>query len=442
MRCPRLKRITQLAFLCTSLGAQADSTFWDKDSFSGKIEARAGGYLNHSTQTSNSMGQGLIRIQDTATKGDFALKAAPVYIFNSQDLGVVTQGTGHLDASEAWVDYTTTDIDLFAGRQPIKWGVSDGYGPTNFFKAYDISDPYFPRELTQNAIGMRLHPKSINKAVFELVYVPHATVDRLPFPLRRQSNVDTKHVRWGSAFPTAVDVNSTSTVPLRYAMEGQTQNSASDLGARLRLLQVHHWDYSLVIGSYRRKRPVLSYTIEGNAADPNLPLTVRFKPQFARSKMIGFDAAGAIGETGLRLEAAKSWVDKEDLAFGYDSLTINAGADHLFSDILNGDVYLNLSYVMIENRHYSEFVTNYLDLAFTQDYTTLRAEWRGSAWTFGNDLLMNVYGNYLNNLSMKYSHGPSLNFGVVGSFVRGEFQNGIGNFNDNHRVTFFLDYFI
>jgi hypothetical protein len=407
----------------------------------GKAELRLGEFLTTNSQYPMNMGQGILRAQTGVTQGSWALKLAPALTVNKQDLQKTSEVRSHFKSSEIWGDYTSNIFDLALGFQAMKWGAADGYNPTNGFRAYDLSDPVHPRELSQNAVTLKLHPGAEQKTVFEVTYVPQGLVDVLPFELKRGS-IDPESSRWGIVLPTAVDLGQGSQIPLKYRMENERFNNSSDVGARLRFLQIGNWDYSLAFGQFRRKRAILQYQLTGDANDPALPLTVVIKPLFARYQMLGADASGTIGDYGVRLEVAKNIVQKDDRAFGYDSLQANGGVDRLFTSLFGEvDLYVNAFYVHIKNHYYQAYDSQSIDLSFTRSYGNLKTELRWPKVIIGQDLLLTVDRNSVYNLYTKYEWSERVNLGLTGSFLNGNVDTGLGRLSRNHRLIAHLEYF-
>ena len=440
---PTLKKTFSRIIFLQALGllsaSYAKAIEWGE--FNGKLEARSGYYLNYSNESPNTMGQFYLGAGSSANHENFSFKFYPVIALSLQDLSHTSSLRPHLELSEFWADYTSNSIDFFGGQQFVKWGAADGLNPTNIFKAYDLTDPYGPRELSQNAFGLRIHPLQTTDKILEILYAPNATRDLFPFKLKQQNKITPSDSRWGGVLPTSVEVGENSLVPLNYRMDDPKNNDTWDAGARLRLLQINNWDYSFVLGKFSRKRPLFTYNIEGDASNPALPLTLRLKPFFTRNSMTGFDASGSFEETGIRIEGAQYWVENKDRAVGYDSLIVNTGIDHLFSNLFNGNFYTNFTYVFIKNHKYNDFVKQNLDTAFASDYFSFRSEMRWSKWTLGNDLLYSVTSHYLDSLYLKHEVTPSFNLGIVATIVKGELGNGIGNFEENERITTSIEYF-
>ncbi len=407
----------------------------------GKIELRAGEFLTTTEDYPQSMGQGFLKLETSGTHENFGTKISPVATVNTQDLGQPGKSRVHFLSSEIWGDFTSEKIDLTAGLAPVKWGAADGLNPTNGFRSFDLSDPVFPRELSQNQISLKIHPGRDQDIVFEGVFVPDGQTDLLPFS-GKNGRFDPRDSRWGTVLPSAVDVGQSVTVPLKYSLESEHHNKSSDLAGRVRFLQVKDWDYSLAVGQFRRKRAILNYTLTGDASIPSLPLTVRIKPFYPIQDMIGGDASGTWGDFGVRAEVAQYLVKKSDRAFGYDSFIGNFGVDRLWESLIGeGSLYLNAAYVFIKNHKYSEFQSDAIDLAFTRSYGTLKAELQFEKWTPGADFLVTADKNSVINLYLKHEWSESLQLGLTASFLNGEVDTGIGRLSDNHRLIGQVEYF-
>lgn len=406
----------------------------------GKVELRAGEFLTTTDDYPQSMGQGILKLETSGSHENFSAKISPVLTGNVQDLTATKKTKYHFLSSEIWGDFTSDKIDLTAGMAPVKWGAADGLNPTNGFRSFDLSDPVFPRELSQTQVSLRLHPGADQDIVFEGIYVPKGQSDILPFG--GTGKIDPTDSRWGTVLPTAVDVNQGAMVPLKYRLESEHHNTSSDFAGRVRFLQVKGWDYSLAAGQFRRKRSILSYRLTGDANDPNLPLTVRIKPYYPRQDMIGGDAAGTWNEYGLRLEAAQYLVKKSDRAFGYNSFIANAGVDRLWEGLMwDGSLYVNAAYVYVKNDKSSVFVRDSIDLSFTRSYGTLKTEYRLEKWTPGADFLVTVNGSSVVNFYVRHEWSESLNLGLTASFLNGDVNTGIGRLSDNHRLIGQLEYY-
>jgi hypothetical protein len=409
--------------------------------FSGKFEARGGYFLKSTNQNPNSMAQSFLKMEDSISMDAFTVKASPAMTVDVQDAENLNQSRYHFKSSEFWADHTSSEFDVGLGQQMLKWGAADGMNPTNIFKAYDLSDPVFPREISQGAVNLKWHPSKQEQFVMELVYVPKGTVDYLPFNLNQQSTVNSHHSRWGTALPTKLDITQTTQVPLKYAIDGQSHNDSSDIGGRIRLLQMKHWDYSFVLGKFRRKRAFIRYNVRGDASDPTLPLTIHMRAYYPRFTMAGFDASGTIGEVGVRFEAAKYFVDQSSKAYGYDSLIANLGFDYLFSDfVLDSSLYLNAAVIYIDNQKYAQYDKSSIDLAFNRSYGTLRVEVQWDKWSVGQDTLYSLGDSTVFNLYSKHELSDSVTVGLTGSFITGA-NSGIGRLKDNHRLIGNIEYF-
>lgn len=407
----------------------------------GKAELRAGEFLTTTKDYPQNMGQAFLKIETSGTHENFGAKVAPVVTVNTQDLTAPGKSRTHILSSELWADYTSTVFDLAAGFMPVKWGAADGLNPTNGFRAYDLSDPVFPRELSQGQISAKFHPTENQDLVFEAVFVPRGQTDLLPFS-GHAGNFDPRDSRWGTVLPSAVDVGQNVSVPLLYARENEYHNNSSDYAGRVRFLQVNGWDYSVAAGQFRRKRAILQYRLTGDASIPSLPLTVRLRPYYPRQDMVGADASGTWGDYGVRIEAAQYLVKRADREFGYDSLLANAGIDRLWENALgDGALYVNASYVQIKNHKYGAFRKDAIDLAFTKSYASLRTELRFEKWTPGADALVTVNRNSVVNVFVKHDWSESLQLGLTASFLNGNTNTGIGRLSDNHRLIGQLEYY-
>ncbi len=406
----------------------------------GKVELRAGEFLTTTDDYPQSMGQGFLKLETSGTHENFGAKVSPVLTTNIQNLSDTNKSRYHLFSSEVWADFTSDTFDIMAGMAPIKWGAADGLNPTNGFRSFDLSDPIFPRELSQNQVAVKFHPGSDQDIVFEGIFVPRGQTDILPFG--GTGKIDPTDSRWGTVLPTGVDVNQGATVPLKYALESEHHNTSSDVAGRVRFLQVKGWDYSVAIGQFRRKRSILQYRLTGDANDPDLPLTVRIKPHYPRQDMIGGDASGTWGEYGLRFEIAQYLVKKSDRAFGYNSLMGNAGIDRLWENLLwDGGLYVNAAFVYVQNDKSALFVKDSIDLAFTRSYGTIKTENRLEKWTPGADFLVTVNRSSVINIFVRHEWSESLQLGLTASFLNGNVNTGIGRLSDNHRLIGHLEYF-
>ena len=406
----------------------------------GKIELRAGEFLTSTDDYPQSMGQGALKLETSGSHENFSAKVSPVLTANIQDLGDTKKTKYHLLSSELWADYTSDKIDFTIGMAPVKWGAADGLNPTNGFRSFDLSDPIFPRELSQRQVSVRLHPGTDQDIVFEGIYVPQGQTDILPFG--GTGKIQPTDSRWGTVLPTAVDVNQGATVPLKYALQSAHHNPSSDFAGRVRFLQVNGWDYSVAAGQFRRKRAILSYRLTGDANDPNLPLTVRIKPYYPRQDMIGGDASGTWNEYGLRFEAAQYLVKKSDRAFGYNSFIGSGGIDRLWENLLwDGSFYVNATYVHVKNNKSSLYVKDSIDLAFTRSYGTLKTEYRLEKWTPGADYLVTVNRSSVVNLYVRHEWSDALNLSLTASFLNGNVNSGIGRLSGNHRLIGQLEYY-
>ena len=407
----------------------------------GKIELRAGEFLTTTEEYPQSMGQAFLKLETSGTHENFGTKISPLLTVNTQDLSRPGKTSVHLLTSEVWGDFTSETVDFTVGLAPVKWGAADGINPTNGFRSYDLSDPVFPRELSQAQLALKIHPGADQDIVFEGVFVPDGQTDILPFS-ESEGRFDPTDSRWGTVLPSAVDVGQSVTVPLRYSLESEKHNPSSDFAGRLRFLQVNGWDYSLAAGQFRRKRAILNYRLTGDASIPSLPLTVRIKPHYPRQNMVGGDAAGTWGDFGVRAEVAKYFVKSSDRAFGYDSLIGNAGIDRLWENVFGeNSFYMNASYVFIDNDKSDEFQKDSIDLAFTRSYGTLRTELRFEKWAPGAYFFITVDRNSVINLFLKHEWSESLQLGLTASFLNGEVNTGIGQLSDNHRLIGQLEYF-
>ncbi|MCE3012799.1 MAG: hypothetical protein LW878_06995 [Proteobacteria bacterium] len=417
---------------------QANAVDWS--TLGGKVELRAGEFLTTTDDYPHNMGQGILKLEISASHENLGLKVSPVLTTNIQDLSETKIANNHLLSSELWGDFTSDKIDFIVGMAPVKWGAADGLNPTNGFRSFDLSDPVFPRELSQTQVSVRLHPGADQDIVFEGIYVPHGQTDLLPFG--GTGKIDPMDSRWGTVLPTAVDVNQGATVPLKYTLESEHHNSSQDFAGRIRLLQVKGWDYSLALGQFRRKRSILSYRLTGDANDPALPLTVRIKPFYPRQTMIGGDAAGTWNEYGLRFEAAQYMVKKSDRAFGYNSFIASSGIDRLWENILwDGSLYVNAVYIYVNNDKSSVFVKDSIDLAFTRSYGTLRTEFRLEKWTTGADFLVTEDRSSVVNFFLRHEWSEALNLSLTASLLNGNVNSGIGRLSENHRLIGQLEYF-
>lgn len=407
---------------------------------SGRVELRAGEFLTTTKDYPENMGQGFLAASVTGTHDNLSLKLAPVYTMNSQNLSRLGDAQGHFLSSEALGELTTETVDVSLGYGIISWGAGDGHNPTNGFRAFDLADPIFPRELSQQQVGFKYHPGKEQDVIFEILVVPQGQVDK--FPLGQQTGrVEPRDSRWGTIFPTGAELGENSTVPLQYRLENEYYNSRTDAAARLRLLQIQGWDYSLSVGQFRRKRAVLAYRLTGDATDPDLPLTVVIKPYYARSDMVGADAAGTIGEFGVRAEIAQYFVKKSDRAFGYDSFQANVGVDRLWDHVFEErSLYVNLSWVEIKNSKSSIFFQEAIDLAVSESYGSGRIELRSEKWIQGIDYLLTVQQNSILNLSLKHQWSDALLLGLTGSFLEGRKEEGLGLLAGNHRLIGSLEY--
>lgn len=406
----------------------------------GEFELRAGEFLTETEDFPQNMGQSFLSVQTLGSYENLEFKLAPAYTHNFQNLEQLNNSSGHFLSSELKVEYISNTLAVTVGMDRVNWGVGDGFNPINGFRAFDLADPIFPRELSQVQFGFKYHPSEEQDFVFEFILVPDGHVDRLPLSQSR-GTVDPQDSRWGIVLPQSAELNVNSSVPLSYEIRRENNNSRADFAARLRFLQINGWDYSVALGQFRRKRAVLRYEVRGDASVPNLPLNVLVRPHYSRRDMLGFDAAGTINDYGVRIEAAKYFVKESDKSFGYDSFLGNFGIDRIWDDVFkNSSLYINIAYIIIENSITSSFDKNSIDLAVTDSYGTIKFELRSELWTYGLDYLVTVNKDSIITLSTRYQWSDALELELLGNFLNGVEDEGLGRLSGNHRLIGSIKY--
>lgn len=280
-----------------------------------------------------------------------------------------------VDVREAFVqitDFVADGLDLRAGRQRISWGRADRLNPTDNLNPYDLEDLWdFGRHLGSDALAATYYGSWWNLSV---VAIPSYTPALLP------AGDLSAALMTGvlPSFPAVVFPTGTSMV---VDVELPSRALKDQITAGMRL-SAHtagvDWSLSYVYG--REHLPVPRWTVLRLL--PTGGLEIHSRVGFPRTRILGFDAAGAIGDVGVWAEGAVFFHERtfhtmadfpwSSVAMLPPVLALNdkpymkwvVGADYTFP----GDVYVNVQFLhgFVHER----------DPAALHDYLVFRCEWK------------------------------------------------------------------
>lgn len=202
-----------------------------------------------------------------------------------------------LNARELYCDFYNfliPNLDLRLGRQRIAWGRGDKVNPTDNINPYDLEDPLdFSRHLGSDGIKITYHPGDL---IFTAVYLPLFTPSVLPAGTSLALPID-------SAATTPYAVASQNSV-LSFPDPNPAQSSTYALKVEKNLAG---YDFS---ASYLDGPDIFPYATKIAVPSvsfshwPEVQLNLLSTLGYPRRKIIGCDAAGALGPVGVWAEAA------------------------------------------------------------------------------------------------------------------------------------------
>jgi hypothetical protein len=210
------------------------------------------------------------------------------------------------DLKEGWVEVATDNFDIRVGDQVLSWGSADGVNPTDVWNSSDLIDPFSAAKLPAQIIKLAIHPLALEHFIWEFVASPEFRPHRLPIDTYDSAGssraVSPTDSRWLIQSPRLASIAGV-TVPVTYEVTGSNKPNDWQLGTRLRLMRLSKWDLSFSYSQTTYQMPAIKTQVHGTFA-PGLPVLISLNPNFYRVGTAGFDAAGSIGEVGVRAEAS------------------------------------------------------------------------------------------------------------------------------------------
>lgn len=289
---------------------------------------------------------------------------------------------------EGYIRYSAGDVDIRIGNQIISWGRADAPNPTDNLSPRDYTllvPENDDQRLGTTAVKLDYHLSDIT-ATF--VYVPLFTQSKVPIPPQPGVSIADKRPNGGSAG-----------VKLDYVGCGAEGS-------------ISFYDGFDLIPDLQ----IEALTTTG--AD--------FSLRHRRIRVLGIDGAAAVGDYGLRAEAAYTWTQKDanDPLRKKPFFYAVAGFDRTF----DGNVNVNLQY-------YLRYVTGFRDPAAIanpglREIATQAALLFNQTDKFDNGMSMRVATTWMNNVLE----------GEIADIFVGERTQFFGRLRDNSSVFLELQY--
>lgn len=402
-----------------------------------------------------------IELGTTASKGPYQAKLLPwIWLRAPDSLGAKPRKTrAFIELKEAWIERTSDTWDLRVGNQIITWGAADQINPTDNWNARDMSDLFQSSKLPQGTAKLNLHFPSLPDYTLEVLVSPFFRENTLPFAYPESGVVDLRKndTRWLIPAPSRISTTDL-TAPINYKIGQPTYPKTYQAAARLQFLRVGGWDFATSYFNGVEKMPRFTFLKQGDASNPNLPITLTLLPSYHRTSIYGFDGAGAFEALktgfGLRFEIAYTSPDnsrvstlplenRQDLT-KVDSVMGVVGIDHTFEKKVYGTVlYMNAMYVHNQDVKKSPFpvgnytveglpTTNPWDrnlIHYTEDRIT-------SKFKFNNILVYSfVHVDGMDTPSFTYSFSDNIKATAAVDIFFGRRSGFFGQFYDNNRVS-------
>ncbi len=403
-----------------------------------------------------------LEVEELVTNSVFSFKAAPwVYSrFPDDEGGLSRRPRAFFEMKEGWAEYSSPSVDIRAGNQIFSWGAADQINPTDVLNPRDYYDIFQSVKLPIAAIDIKIHPVQWDDVTFEVVGSPFFRPSRLPIAIPDQGsyNFTPSQSRWLVSMPNGLSSGGGPVVPLLYQVNAAQYPASWQVGARMQVLRVGGWDFSLSGFNGPESLPRFSFLSQGNASDPNLPITIIMNPVFFRETMLGADGTGSVSfgktEIGTRFEGAYFFRDngpayQQPAALQQDLLRDNyfhivAGGDYTFQRTVLGSIlYVNLQYVhyqrlgTLEQQPGLYVIQGLPDVLPWDDDLVLYWENRfGSKLKFSSDFIYSIakHDEYISP-SLNYSWTDNFKTALGGDFFLGNPNGFYGQFANNWRGT-------
>lgn len=267
--------------------------------------------------------------------------------------GDVRMNQNYFDLKEGWLEIVGDNIDLRVGNQIVSWGSGDAINPTDIWNPSDLIDPFNSVTLPILMAKLSVHPISYQHIILDVIASPVFHSHRLPVFIDRDPNhvraLSITDSRWLIPSPSTLNTSGGVSVPVEYQITGAEIPPDWQTGARLRLMRLADWDFSLSESQTTERMPAFVTKVSGNINSPSLPVVVTLTPVFYRVNTVGFDAVGSISDFGVRFEIAKSDVlGKSPDEVSRSSVWATAGFDRSFF-IAKTEIYLNSFFIFKQN---------------------------------------------------------------------------------------------
>ena len=267
--------------------------------------------------------------------------------------GDVRTVQNYFNLKEGWLEVVGDNIDLRVGNQIVSWGSGDAINPTDIWNPSDLIDPFNSVKLPILMAKLSVHPISYQHIILDLIASPIFQSHRLPVFIDRDPNhvrsLNITDSRWLIPSPSTLNTGGGVSVPVEYQITGAEIPLVWQTGARLRLMRLADWDFSLSESQSTERMPAFITKLTGDINSPSLPVVVTLTPVFYRVNTVGFDAVGSISDFGVRFEVAKTDVlGKSPDEVSRSSVWATVGFDRSFF-IAKTEIYLNSFFIFKQN---------------------------------------------------------------------------------------------
>lgn len=442
--------------------ALGDSSPWELSSPNGKLTENLDQYSQLISGIQNNQERFDAEVEETLTNSEFTLKATPwAWLRAPDDVGGnPSPARPYFELKEGWVERSSPDWDLRVGNQIFAWGAADQINPTDVWNPRDFYDPFASPKLPLAAADLKIHPSSLESMSLEIIFTPFFRQSELPvtIPDSGIASISLSDSRWLLPFPNTVLPVGGVAAPLNYQITSASYPATWQLGARLQLLRLGGWDFSLSGFDGVETLPRIAFARQGQAGNPALPITLTLNPSFHRQAMYGFDGAGSVSlagmDIGTRFEVAYYHRDNS-LAYAApsqftpdllrdDDLWGVAGFDYTFQRKLLGTiVYFNLQYVYyqtigsVEQTPGTGVVSGLPDVQpWERDVVFYLEDRIGNKLKLGGNVVASLAnGDGFLSPMIQYSWTDNFKTTLSGMFFVGSDTGFFGQFSDNDRAT-------
>ena len=467
---PKLLTLTAwAALLLVSAPARAEESAsppWEFRTPTGKLTGNADAYTQPIIGQATNLYRWDGEFEQTLTNTEYSLRATPwVWVRAPDTIGGTSKSVRpYFEVKEGWIDRVSPNWDIRVGNQIFAWGTADQINPTDIWNPRDLFDPFASPKLPISAAQLKIHPTQIESMSLEVIYTPFFRPSRLPisFPDTGTGTFTLSDSRWLLPFPNGVS-SSGATAPLQYSITPATYPETWELGARLKLMRVGGWDFSISGWSGVESIARFAFTTKGNPTDPSLPISVTLNPSFHREQMYGFDGAGSISfgemDIGTRFEMAYYRRDNSRAYSAPVALQADLLRDDDFEGVIGGDytfkrnifgtvVYINLQFVdfqrvgHLEQQPGQAVIQGLPDAQpWDRDLVVYLEDRIGTKIKFGGTFVTSfVNQDSLIEPQIQYSWTDNFKTTLSGTVFVGNKAGFFGQFSDDNRVTLNASY--